>query len=546
MSNQFNALRGLVILGSSLVLAVFLGYLLATPENRDTLIVVGLVFAVLALPLLMRWHHPLLVLSWNLSAVVFFLPGQMQFWMIFTVVSLGISVFQRALNRGMKFLSAGPVIMPLVILLVVIFGTAHFTGGISFRATGGGTYGGKRYLMLLLGICGFFALIARRIPVADAGRYVGFFFLAGVTAAIANLVTVINPAFYFIFWLFPPDMMQFQQAGNVIGDDIVRLGGVAVAASCLFCFLLAYYGIRGLMGLRNFWRLLLLLLMLAASLFGGFRSILIAMVLVFAFVFYFEGLMRTRYLPILIFGLMLTAAVALPFMEKMPLSVQRTFSFLPIRVNAVAAANALDSTEWRVRMWKMLLPEVPNYLWLGKGYAIRGDELELAQNRAATGQGDTAEVAMLAGDYHNGPLSVIIPFGVWGALAFLWFLGASGWVFYRNYRHGEPELKRINTFFLAYFLARAVFFFFVFGSLYSDLFIFTGLIGLSISLNGGIRGPRSATEPAGGGQAAISPRTGVPSIARSGGQRGRLQGCLGERCRIRPAAPEATTAAEAP
>jgi len=30
--------------------------------------------------------------------------------------------------------------------------------------------------------------------------------------------------------------------------------------------------------------------------------------------------------------------------------------------------------------------------------------------------------AELAGDYHNGPLSVIIPFGVFGVIAFVWFL----------------------------------------------------------------------------------------------------------------------------
>jgi hypothetical protein len=219
------------------------------------------------------------------------------------------------------------------------------------------------------------------------------------------------------------------------------------------------------------------------------------MIMVFAFVFYLEGLVRTRYLPILVMGLIIMAAVALPFLEKMPLSVQRTFSFLPVRISPVVAADAQDSTEWRVRMWKLLLPEVPNYLWLGKGYAIKGDDLELAQNRAVIGQGDTAEVAMLAGDYHNGPLSVIIPFGVWGAVAFVWFLAVSGWAFWRNYRFGVSELKRINTLLLAYFLMRVVMFFAVVGALNYDLFAFTGLIGLSISLNGGIRGPRSAMEP---------------------------------------------------
>ena len=495
MSNQFNILRGLVIYGSCLALAVFLGYLLATPENRDSLIVVGLVFGVLSLPLLMRWHHPLLVFSWNLSAVMFFLPGQLPAWVLMVVLSLGVSVFQRALNRGMRFLPAGNVAAPLIVLGLVILGTAHLTGGIGFRVSGGGTYGGRRYFEVLVAILGFFALTCRRIPLPDAGRYIGLFLLAGVTAAVGNLVTVVSPSWYFIFLLFPPDLSAFQRAATVTGDVIERMGGLGAAASCIFYFLLARYGVRNSLGLRNSWRLLLLLVMLVAGVVGGFRSTLIAMGLTLFLVFCLEGLWRTRLLPLFVVGIIAVSAVTLPFMEEFPLAVQRTFSFLPVRVHPAAAADAQNSSEWRLQMWLLLVPEIPQYLLLGKGYGIKGDDLELAQNLAASGRGDTAEVAMLAGDYHNGPLSVIIPLGIWGALAFLWFLAAAGRVLYRNYRHGEPELKIINVFLFAYFLTRAFMFFVVVGALNFDLVTFTGLVGLSISLNGGICGPKPP-EPA--------------------------------------------------
>lgn len=96
---------------------------------------------------------------------------------------------------------------------------------------------------------------------------------------------------------------------------------------------------------------------------------------------------------------------------------------------------------------------------------------------------------MLAGDYHNGPLSVLIPFGVWGALAFVWFLVASFRALYLNYHHGDPDLKIINTFLIAYFAARLVFFTAVFGGFYGDLAVFSGIVGLSIALNHGIRKP---------------------------------------------------------
>ena len=48
---------------------------------------------------------------------------------------------------------------------------------------------------------------------------------------------------------------------------------------------------------------------------------------------------------------MLTLAVGLPFVQKMPLMVQRSLSFLPIEINPLARQDAEHSTEWRVKMW---------------------------------------------------------------------------------------------------------------------------------------------------------------------------------------------------
>jgi O-antigen ligase len=101
------------------------------------------------------------------------------------------------------------------------------------------------------------------------------------------------------------------------------------------------------------------------------------------------------------------------------------------------------------------------------------------ENRAAT----------IAGDYHNGPLSVIIPFGIWGVLAFLWFLIAGVRVLWRNYRHGDLELRILNTYLLSTFLVSIITFTFVFGAISTGLVAFTGVLGLSVALNGGVATP---------------------------------------------------------
>ena len=135
-------------------------------------------------------------------------------------------------------------------------------------------------------------------------------------------------------------------------------------------------------------------------------------------------------------------------------------------------------------MWKHVLPEVPEYLFLGKGYAMSAKDL--ARTRIIGADTTGAEGAELAGDYHNGPLSVIIPLGLPGMIAFIWFLGAGVKVLRRNYLFGDTAFRRVNTFLLAHFISKTIFFFTVFGGLYGDLAGFAGLLALSVSINGGV------------------------------------------------------------
>jgi len=118
--------------------------------------------------------------------------------------------------------------------------------------------------------------------------------------------------------------------------------------------------------------------------------------------------------------------------------------------------------------------------------------LYMAQQSASRGFGIQAASALVAGDYHNGPLSVIIPFGIFGFLAFAWLIAASIRLLYYFHRYGDPALQRINTFLLATFVAKITLFVFIFGSLSNDLFTFLGLVGLGVSLNGA---PQTHAEP---------------------------------------------------
>jgi hypothetical protein len=488
MNNSAAILRALIVYAICIPLAIVVGSVavsLANSPSYSNFGVFGVLALILCAPILLRWHHPLLVLSWNLPLTVFFLPGKPGLFLPMMAVSLGISVLQRTINKNMRFIPAPQITLPLVCLTAVVLVTAKLTGGIGLHALGSPVMGGKKYVAVLAGILGYFALTARRIPPHQAGLYMALFFLAPCLSVMGDLIAFIPSSFYFVFLIFPPDLYAYTGS-----ESSMRFAGVSSMSSAICVFMLARYGISGTFRSGKPWRVVFFVLFTILSFFGGFRSVLLNSALLFAILFFMEGLHRTRLLPILAFAGVLAAVICLPMANRMPYTFQRVLSFLPVNVDAGVRAEAQGSLDWRIAMWKALLPQVPSHLLLGKGYAITQEDFQMMGSDSALRSDDPAEQGLaLAGDYHNGPLSVILPFGIWGVIAFLWFLIAGVWALHQNRLYGDPALHTINTFLLTAFLARIITFFFIFGALPNDVAGFGGFLGLSISLNGGIRRP---------------------------------------------------------
>lgn len=505
MSNALTIIRSLIIYSLCLPLAIFLGYLLAMPMDAGSFTIVVLALGLPLLPLLLKHHHLLLFACWNTSMVIFFLPGRPSLGMVMILISFLLSILQHILNRNIRFLHVPAVSRPLIFLALVVVGTAMLTGGFGSRLMGGEVYGGKRYFLILAAIIGYFALCCFPVPKGKANLYVALYLLGTGTAVIGNLAPYVPRELYFLFALFPVESLSFLEGG----PTQQRLGGLTTTGLAVVCYILARHGMRGLLdlgdtwrlfpfrfrggfGFNNPWRLVFFFVMLWVALLGGYRSTAIVFGLLFAIQFYLEGLCRTHLLPTLLLVGILAAAIGLPMIDRMPLMIQRSVSFIPfLEVDPVARQDAQYSSEWRLQMWKIVLPTVPQYLLLGKGYSIDSGELNMSVDTARSTV-NAAQSAILAGDYHNGPLSLIIPLGIFGVIGFVWFLFAGFRVLLNNFRHGDPELYQVNAFLLAYFTGRVIFYFVVFGAFYVELMIFTGLVGLSVSINGGVRQPVTA------------------------------------------------------
>jgi hypothetical protein len=475
-----------------LPLAVVLGVMLATPLDRSTLLVILGGFLLLLTPFLLTSHHSMLILSWNAFINAFFLPGQPYLWMLMTAISVVLIVLIKTLNRGqMRLIFVPSVAWPLIILSLVIMITAHFTGGVGLRAMGSDVFGGKRYVFEWAAVAGFFAISAIPIPPPKRQFLAAGFFLSSVTAAVGNVAFMMGERFYFLFLLFPVEWAVTQVASEA-AYGISRIAGLSPASVAATSFFLLRYGIRGTFNLRYPWRAAGFVICIVAGLFSGFRVTVVLIGLLLIVQFLAEGLHKTRYLWIAGVIVTLVAMMVLPFANRLPLAVQRCLTIFPLELDSAAVENARGSADWRIQMWQAVIPDIPMYLWLGKGYALDPKDMYFSQVQISRRIDAAYEGSMVTGDYHNGPLSLIIPFGIWGVLAFGWFLVAATRLLWRNYKYGDPEIVNINRFLLVAFIVQTVFFFGVFGAFYVDLAKFVGIVGLSIAMNHGVAGPVTA------------------------------------------------------
>jgi hypothetical protein len=379
----------------------------------------------------------------------------------------------------------------LVAIVIVVAVTAKATGGIGIRSLGGDVYGGRRYIELVCAILGYFALTAEPIPRSRVNLYVGLFFLGAVTNFIPDLYPICPSYLRAIFLFTPPYLMP--KGGFEVGET--RLVGFAGAGMGVISFMLARYGIRGIFTPAKPWRAVLFVLFVLLSMLGGFRSMLMGFALTFAILFYLEGLHKTSLLPAFALVGTMLATLTLVFLPHLPFTFQRALAFLPVDVDPVARQSAQSSSDWRMAMWKVMVPQVPRYLLLGKGYGLSRDDYELgarSQNQAGF---EEQWGATMAGDYHNGPLELVITFGIWGVLAFGWFLAASWRALLHNYRYGDPDLRTINALLLASFVVHTLMFIFVVGGFHSDMLPYAGVIGMSVALNGGVASPATELAP---------------------------------------------------
>jgi hypothetical protein len=269
--------------------------------------------------------------------------------MVLAFVSLGISFVTGTLDRKQSFLNVPSVGWPLIALAAVVLITAMATGGIGGRMLGSEHWGAKRYLGVISAIVAFFAITAKPIPRHLVLPVATVFILAGVTAVMSNLIYLAGTPFYFLYAVFPAELASLQATADT--SDLQRLTGVCWAAMTACFYMMMRWGIRGIFDVSKPWRALLFFSFFLLSLVGGFRSTIITILVVFTVQFLIERLYRGRFFVMFFVSFAIVGAFLMAFSEKLPLTVQRSISFLPVKIHPIAKNDAEGTLHWRFEMW---------------------------------------------------------------------------------------------------------------------------------------------------------------------------------------------------
>jgi len=306
--------------------------------------------------------------------------------------------------------------------------------------------------------------------------------VAGLFPGIAEAAFHLSDGqFYHLYYLIQPKTsLAATIEASAAGAELIRYKSATETSRYILLFaLLAFPGT----GRKSHLRALFVLVALAIGGLSGHRQnmvYLLGILLIFGF-FRSPG-HRIRY-SIACASLGVAGTLCLYVLAPyLPYNLQRSISWLPrIPVDHKVTLSALGTTDWRILVWGQGMKEIPQYFWLGKGYAY---QMEVYQRLATMERKEAfVESAVLTVDYHNGPLGLIIGLGIFGVIAASGFFGivaiqqsimATGeWV--------EPTLERYHLALLSMYLARIPSFLIISGNVHTT---FPDLFFLCILLQG--------------------------------------------------------------
>ena len=439
-ANQIVVWTALVL---GLVLAVFIGNAVGSSDMRIVAGIIALIPVVVVFVKLKTNIWVLIPIGWLLSGRLPWLPlpfSVRDLCMMAAIFFFTLFFATRALPWKRKV----GTLDYLIYINLAYLATVYVRNPAGFWALQTSMVGGRPYFEVGLALGSY--LILSRVQISDfiAKIFPLFFVIPAWSVAFMDLVARLIPRAAAPIAMMYSGVSAGGAAGAIQQEARVgetRLTGMQWAGWSSVLALCAKYKPITLISPFYPFRLLMFGIATGAIFLSGFRSVMLFALVAFLLSTVLRGNMKDLWTAGAGMLLGLIALISVQgSLVQLPLTVQRTLSWLPGDWDQKAVADAEGSTQWRVDMWGWAWNDdriLRDKIW-GQGFGLSLDDLSLIAASLMAGEsgqtllgGSDRESFLITGTFHSGPLSAIKYIGIVGLALYYPLMCYMAWAAWR-------------------------------------------------------------------------------------------------------------------
>jgi hypothetical protein len=328
-----------------------------------------------------------------------------------------------ALQR--KMIHTGPLLffIPIVAVAAIIL---YHEPSLGLRAMGTGREGGRGAILIQIAALAYvFGVSVDALPPQFLHRFPRYCVIAILIASIPFFITTFAPGTAPYFYLITSYINTSAYATDILNSgSLQENGGQAVAGIAITAYLVCYYPITSWWRPERWWVIVLAAVALAMVLVGGQRNTLVTYGVVILVSTWSRYTWRALgFIPLFIFGTFLLVSLNDSHAVHLPLSAQRSLSFLPGDWDPEVRESAKNSSDFRLGIIDVYLSEYARKSpLLGNGTSYDAEEAErlnflmMTQDSPDAYYRSKAFITVKA--FHTGWISVYDSVGIIGFALF--------------------------------------------------------------------------------------------------------------------------------
>jgi len=416
------SIQGIIVLILGLFLSIWLGLGITTNQNETIFEIAVVATAISCIYLGARiW---LLIPFMATVELTLRVPGNPTSLLVGQLLALTFT-FLLFLMRRLQFRFTLTKLDAWILVFALLILEVYVRNPVGLNVFGGGSVGGRPYVLFLISTLSALLLSGLQVPVKDVKHIVKITILGGLINLAVNILGTFIPTVAFFTGLSYVNTGEtnYENFGVAIDTEQAnRILWLPPISRNIALWTTSFISpVKAL--LKPVWLILIILSFIAAT-YSGFRTA----VMTITFTYIFGIAYRSGFFSLVASGIIGSGLIALiavgNVIHPFPPNIQRALSFLPGTWEQRYVKDADGSTDWRVEIWKeaLLTNRWISNKWLGDGLGLSARELAYQMNSynrkvaeiGVSGLDQHRESIMSNGDYHSTLVSGVRTAGYFG------------------------------------------------------------------------------------------------------------------------------------